>query len=77
MALECNIDERGIRFRRRLGLILVGIGLAIAGLLLMIDTAYGFTWLGSVGFILGGAFCLFEAQMGWCAVRALGFRTKI
>lgn len=77
MALECNIGQRGIRFRRRLGLFLVGIGLAIAGLLLMTGSALGFTWFAPAGFILGGAFSLFEARMGWCAFRALGFRTKI
>lgn len=77
MAFECNIDARGIRVRRRLGLILVGIGLTIAGLLIFTGSTFGFTWLAPAGFILGGAFSLFEARMGWCAVRALGFRTKI
>jgi len=29
--------------------------------------------------ILGlfGAFSIFQAMMGWCAVRAMGFKTKI
>jgi hypothetical protein len=32
-------------------------------------------WLGIVLF-LGGAFCIFEALRGWCALRACGIKTK-
>ncbi len=77
MALECNIDDRGIRFRCRLGWTLVGIGLILAGFLILSGSSLGFTWLAPAGFLVGGAFSLFEARMGWCAVRALGIRTKI
>jgi hypothetical protein len=30
-----------------------------------------------VSAIVGGSFMIFEGVMGWCAVRALGFRTPV
>jgi hypothetical protein len=30
----------------------------------------------SLGFFAGGAFMLFEALRGWCALRACGIKTK-
>ncbi len=33
-------------------------------------------WLG-LGLALSGAFVLFEAVRGWCALRACGIRTKL
>jgi len=84
MAFECNIDQRGIRFRRRLGNILLGIGVIIGVSFLLIDINHYlkweiaiFLWLLPAGLISGGAFSIFESRMGWCVVRALGFRTKL
>ena len=84
MAFECNIDQRGIRFRRRLGNILLGIGVIIGVSFLLIDINHLlkweiaiFLWLLPAGLISGGAFTIFESRIGWCAVRALGFRTKL
>ena len=77
MAFECNIDQRGIRFRRRLGNILLGIGFIIGVSFFLIDINQSYLWLLPAGLIAGGAFSLFEARMGWCAARALGIRTKI
>ena len=84
MAFVCNIDERGIRYRRRLGNILLGIGFIIGVSFFLIDINHFlkweiaiFLWLLPAGLIAGGAFSLFEARMGWCAARALGIRTKI
>jgi hypothetical protein len=34
-------------------------------------------WLVSAGVLGAGAFSVFEARAGWCALRAMGFRTKI
>jgi len=84
MALVCNIDQRGIRFRRRLGNILLGIGFIIGVSFFLIDINHFlkweiaiFLWLLPAGLIAGGAFSLFESRKGWCAARALGIRTKI
>jgi hypothetical protein len=77
MALECNIDARGQAARLRMGIIAV-----IGGGLLGITTFVGIlpTTIGYVmttGSIAGGLFSMWEARMGWCVVRAMGFKTKI
>lgn len=46
---------------------------------LFIGAAFGFTvsvWLGLL-LVASGAFTLFEAASGWCAVRACGVKTRI
>ncbi len=76
MALECNIDARGKAVRLRLGIIgvLSSLGLAAACLLI---SAPDLAWIVPAGAFIGGAFAIFEGRTGWCAVRALGFRTPI
>ena len=69
MNWQCNIDRRGRLFRGILGLLFLG-----AGLWLVIGTDHDF-W-GS-GAIAAGAFALFEAIRGWCAIRAMGIGTPI
>jgi hypothetical protein len=77
MAFECNIDARGKAARMKLGIRLVAISLTLAVLTYFetIPTTLG--WLGTAASFAGGAFTIWEARMGWCAVRAMGFKTKI
>ena len=77
MAFECNIDARGKAVRMKLGIQLL-IGSFLLGMLVFFDIIPSpFGWfLVSCGF-LGGAFTIFESRMGWCVVRAMGFKTKI
>lgn len=76
MGLTCNIDRRGKRARAIVGAVflLVGAALAIAawrtGEPLTLGLPAGLA-------ILAGAFGLFEAANGWCAVRAMGFKTPL
>ncbi len=92
MAFACNIDRRGRTLRTALGglTLLVGIALLVASLLsasgpLPDDGAASATAsdgesalrIGGIAACVGGAFMLFEGIMGWCAVRALGFKTPI
>jgi hypothetical protein len=76
MALVCNIDRKG-----RLVRLVYGVILIVTGLVLMIGWAWpaatALSWIVSVCAILGGSFAVFEARTGWCAVRALGFRTPM
>ncbi|MGP1310888.1 MAG: hypothetical protein ACTS27_11890 [Phycisphaerales bacterium] len=77
LGLTCNIDRSGKRAR------------AIAGALLLVGAAGAFYAaavnpsarvvgiVAGVSAAIGGAFCLFEAANGWCAVRAMGFKTKL
>jgi hypothetical protein len=78
MGLTCNIDRAGQRARGVVGIVLVvGAGIAFYfGATGEGNAAIG-AWIAGVGLLLGGAFCLFEAANGWCAVRAMGFRTKL
>ena len=75
MPLPCNIDSRGKRFR----LIIGCITLAIAALVMIIAWMIGsmIAWAISIVLILSGVFTIFEARAGWCAVRAMGFKTRI
>lgn len=74
--MQCNIDARGRLVRRNGGLVCLAAGIATA-------VAAGLTpYHRSLGIaagvlIVGGLFQLFEARKGWCAVRALGFKTPV
>jgi hypothetical protein len=76
MAMTCNIDAKGKAVRLIYGIIMLLIGLGLG---------YGWAW-GSHSLIrwgiagicaLLGAFGVFEARAGWCAVRAMGFKTIV
>ena len=76
-AVQCNIDARGKAVRLTMGLAsllaAVVLGTAIAAGWL----PGGLLWLAVVAAALGGAFAVFEGWAGWCAVRALGFKTPV
>jgi hypothetical protein len=51
----------------------------LAAVALLAAAGFGFTvslWLG-VGLLALGAFVLFEALRGWCALRACGIKTRL
>ena len=77
MAFECNIDARGKAARLRLGIIAVigGTLLGATTFLGILPTTLGYIMAGSS--IAGGLFVIWESRMGWCVVRAMGFKTKI
>ena len=76
MPKTCNIDARGRLIRLVWGLILVA-----GGLLLMLFWALPaggwLAWLVTLLTIGSGVFAIYEARAGWCAVRAMGFKTPI
>ncbi len=76
MALACNIDQRGRSVRYRIGLVFLALGvvLFVGGSRLTSSDAPSFV---AGGLALAGLFSLFEANRGWCLVRALGFKTKV
>jgi len=73
--MQCNIDARGKTLRLQIGL----GSLAAAGVLAVLCfngvLQAAWWWCVVAGAALGGAFAVFEARVGWCAVRALGFKT--
>lgn len=78
LGLTCNIDRRGRRARAATGIVL----LAAAGLAFTLGATrsggLSLPWgIAVVSLLIGGGFCLFEAANGWCALRAMGIRTKL
>ena len=73
--MQCNIDRRG-----RAARIVVGALVELVGLCLFVAWFLGgpswLVWPGA-GCVLGGNFAMFEGAVGWCAVRAMGFRTPL
>jgi hypothetical protein len=76
MKLACNIDKQG-RAVRRVG----GFAMLVLGAVLLVawavPTGGACAWTGSVMLLVSGAFCVFESHTGWCAVRAMGFKTRV
>ena len=75
MNFACNIDQRGRKARLTAGLIvdLCGAGFIVAGILM------GLVWLIVVGAFasVSGSFMIYEGARGWCALRAMGIKTKL
>jgi len=71
----CNIDRRGRKARGITGscLMVMAIGFAVAAWL----TSADWFWLPAIFFAALGGFTLFEAANGWCALRAMGIKTRI
>lgn len=76
VALACNIDARGKALRLRLGIGLVLVGVASLALW-AVPNGGALAWLVALGLLVSGAFSIFEARKGWCALRALGFKTRV
>ena len=75
MALACNIDSRGKAVRFRYGLFMLAAAV-ILSLAWALPTGSTVAWVVVALVAAGGAFSLFEARAGWCAVRAMGIRTR-
>jgi hypothetical protein len=63
--MERNIDKQGRAARGGVAVIFLLIGACLVS---------NAPLLGAI-FIVIGLFCAFEAWIGWCAVRACGFKT--
>jgi hypothetical protein len=75
MPLTCNIDKRGRKVRLVIGVILDCLGcLMIVGGIL---TSEAILLGAGVAACLGGSFMIFEGAAGWCAIRAMGFKTRL
>lgn len=66
---SCNIEKKGRILRGVMGT------LALAGGVYLLLTSDQDFW--ATGLMTLGGFAVFEAIKGWCAIRALGFRTPI
>jgi hypothetical protein len=67
--------------RGRAARLIYGVVLVVAGLLMAVLWARGagsvWAWALTIAVLAGGAFAIFEARAGWCAVRAMGFKTPL
>ena len=73
--MECNIDERGVRFRRTWGM----MNLIVAAMMgaLAFWSGIWWLWIISAACATGGGFALYEARKKWCVMRAMGLKTKV
>ena len=76
MALACNIDAKGKAVRLRMGLVLAFVG-ALCALVWAIPSGTVLAWTVSIVLLVSSAFAIFEARAGWCALRAMGFKTRV
>ena len=72
----CNIDQRGKTVRLVIGAVLESVGLLL-GVLWFIEWTPSWTIWPALAVWMSGIFVLVEAFLGWCAVRAMGFRTPV
>ena len=74
MGLTCNINRTGRNVRGISGAVFL-----VSGIIFLVR-CWPPTWkqwvIGVILLAIGG-FQIFEAVIGWCAVRAMGFKTKL
>lgn len=71
--MQCNINGKGKAVR-----LLSGLCFLIAGALtLVFGGVEGIPVIIGAALLLGGGFMVFEGWSGWCAVRAMGFKTPV
>jgi hypothetical protein len=77
--MQCNIDAKGKATRLIVGAIFLIIGIVLLALALT-DVFGGMASIVAiiaVAMIVSGAFGIFEGAAGWCALRAMGFKTRL
>ncbi|MCP3903055.1 MAG: hypothetical protein GY715_05400 [Planctomycetes bacterium] len=75
--MQCNIDARGRAARLAGGIIALVAGIVLAALR-GLDVLPGvWPWIVAAALMAFGAFGIFEARAGWCALRAMGFKTRL
>ena len=75
-AMQCNIDARGKRVRLINGIVTMLVGVALLFAWAMRSDGW-VPWVTTIAVLAGGAFMIFEARAGWCAIRAMGIKTPI
>ncbi len=75
--MQCNIDSKGKAVRLISGLICTLAGLVLLGLGWWgVEPFWVLIGVG-VGTLAGGAFQIYEGWTGWCALRAMGWKTPM
>ena len=76
MAITCNIDQRGRKVRILAGAFVESLGILL-GVLWFLEWTPAWTIWPALATWLSGMFVIVEGALGWCAVRAMGFKTPI
>jgi hypothetical protein len=74
--MQCNIDARGKRVRLINGLVTLAIGFVLL-FAWALRTRTTLAWAVTVVTLVAATFVIFEARAGWCAIRAMGFKTPV
>jgi hypothetical protein len=75
MPPTCNIDAKGKMARLIYGILMLIAG-GVTAVLWAWPTGGWFPWAVSSFLVTSGLFAIYEARAGWCAVRAMGFKTR-
>ena len=75
--MQCNIDARGRKARMTGGIVCCAIALAAAIAAVVMPSNRSWLAIVAVVMLVAGSFQIFEAVKGWCALRAMGFSTRI
>src|SRR5689334_4960807 len=75
MPPTCNIDAKGKLVRLIYGLLMLSAGVLVA-VLWALPAGGWIAWFVVAILLASGVFGVYEARTGWCAVRAMGFRTR-
>ena len=75
MPFTCNINARGKLVRQYTAIVFFALALGVGIWARVAHIKWLWIVVGVLAFI--GGFCQFEAAMGWCAIRAMGLKTKI
>ena len=73
--MHCNIDRRGRTARIVTGALVETAGMGLLAWWYLGGPPWAI-WP-ALGCIAGGNFAIIEGAIGWCAVRAMGFRTPL
>ncbi|MEY5061601.1 MAG: hypothetical protein RIS45_1522 [Planctomycetota bacterium] len=72
----CNIDQRGRTVRLVMAALLESVGILL-GVLWYLEWTPAWTIWPAAAVWVSGMFVLLEALVGWCVIRAMGFKTPI
>jgi membrane protein YdbS with pleckstrin-like domain len=72
----CNIDQRGRTVRLVMAALLESVGILLGVLWYLEWTPAWSIWPAAAVWV-SGMFVLLEALVGWCVIRAMGFKTPI
>ena len=76
MPLTCNIDSRGRVARLVYGILLLLVAVVLL-FLWALPGGSAWAWVVVTVCAVSGGFAVFEARAGWCALRAMGFKTPL